>query len=148
MSSFRRAGKMSIRCWQHVSRGNFFAGVPRQRRSLMLVRHRTDSPWRTWGSAPGTRLPTDNQALKARVSSVRSFPFPYALVTLQTERALNLASRIEQAPSPQSSPRKRGEAEWCRVSRTYCRKTRVASCLPSPRSTSATRINYLKLNAC
>ena len=97
---------------------------------------------------PGIRLPPDNQALKVRVSSVCSFPIPYALVTLQTELALNLASRIEHAPSPQSSPRKRGEAEWCRVLRTYRRKTRVASCLPSPRSTSATRINYLKLNAC
>src|SRR4029453_999557 len=50
------------------------------------------------GNAPGTRLPSDNQALKARVSSVCSFPIPYALVTLQTERALNLASRIEHAP--------------------------------------------------
>jgi hypothetical protein len=52
-------------------------------------------------------------ALKARASSVCIFRIPYALVTLQTERALNLASRIEHAPSPQSSPRKRGEAEWC-----------------------------------
>ena len=115
----------------------------------MLVRHRTDSPWRTRGKrASGIRLPADNQALKAQVSSVCSFPIPDALVTLQTERALDFASRIEHAPSPQSSPRKRGEAEWCRVSRTYRRKTRVARCLPSPRSTSATRINYLKLNAC
>jgi hypothetical protein len=64
-----------------------------------------------WGNAPGIRLPPDNQALKARVSSVCRFPIPYAPVTLQTERALNLASRIEHAPSPQSSPRKRGEAE-------------------------------------
>ena len=85
---------------------------------------------------------------KPRMISVCSFPIPYAPVTLQTERALNLAPRIEHTPSPQSSPRKRGEAEWCRVSRTYRRKTRVASCLPSPRSTSATRINYFKLNAC
>src|SRR5206468_12229616 len=37
-------------------------------RSLMLVRHRTDSPWRTWGSAPGIRLSPDNQALKARLN--------------------------------------------------------------------------------
>ncbi len=109
---------------------------------------RLHSPWRTLGQrAPGIRLPTDKQALKAWVSSACSFPIPYALVTLQTERALDFASRIEHAPSPQSSPRKRGEAEWCRVSRTYRRKIRVAWCLPSLRSTSPTRINYLKLNA-
>ena len=35
----------------------------------MLVRHRTDSPWRTWGSVPGIRLPADYQALKARFTS-------------------------------------------------------------------------------
>jgi len=85
---FRRAGKMSIRCWQHVSRGNFFTGVPRQRRSI----HREPRATRKDSIAPS------NQALKAPVSSVCSFPIPYALVTLQTEHALDFASRIEHAP--------------------------------------------------
>jgi hypothetical protein len=67
-----------------------------------------------WGIAPGIRLPTDNQSPKARVSSMCSFPIPYALVTLQTERALNLASRIEHAPHlnplPASGARRNGAA--------------------------------------
>src|SRR5437773_10671709 len=88
----------------------------------MQACQRTDSPWRTWGIAPGSDYPQDNQALKARMSSVCSFPIPYALVTLQTERALNLASRIEHAPHlnplPVSGARRDGIADvpsknWC-----------------------------------
>jgi hypothetical protein len=85
---------------------------------------------------------------EARGSSVCSFRIPYALVTLQTGRALNFASRIEHAPSPQSSPRKRGEAERCRVSLTSVEKLVLLRACQARRSTSATRINYLKQNAC
>lgn len=44
------------------------------------------------GNAPGIWNTPDNQALKARVSLVSGFPIPYALVTLQTKRALDFAS--------------------------------------------------------
>src|SRR5438094_7170718 len=60
--------------------------------SMSLASLRLHSPWRTWGSALGFVEPQTTSALKARVSRVCSFPIPYALVTLQTERALDFAS--------------------------------------------------------
>jgi hypothetical protein len=107
------------------------------------VRYRTDSPWRTWGRAPGIRLPQITKALKARVSSMCSFPIPDALVTLQTERALNLASRIEHAPHlsplPASRARQNGAAHRVRAVETSCCCAR----LPGPSSTSTPRMNFL-----
>src|SRR4029077_2232225 len=61
---------------------------------------------------------------EARVSSVCNFPIPYALVTLQTERALNLASRIEHAPHlnplPASGARQNGAAHRVRAVEKSC----------------------------
>ena len=62
MSSFRRAGKMSTtRVGNTLAEGNFFAGVPRQRRS---------NSTRARGSAPGNHYRTEKApALKARFTS-------------------------------------------------------------------------------
>jgi hypothetical protein len=70
------------------------------------------------GQRPRTKCDHKKEApaLKARLNPVGDFSIPNwpwrAVRTdyVKTERALNLASRIEHAPSPQSSPRKRGEA--------------------------------------
>ena len=98
---------------------------------------------RTSGRVPGIRLPQITKALKARVSSMCSFPIPDALVTLQTERALNLASRIEHAlhlsPLPASRARQNGAAHRVRTVETSCCCAR----LPGPSSTSTPRMNFL-----
>ena len=98
---------------------------------------------RAWGRAPGIRLPQITKALKARVSSMCSFPIPDALVTLQTERALNLPSRIEHAPHlsplPASRARQNGAAHRVRtVETSFC-----CARLPGPSSTSTPRMNFL-----
>jgi len=49
-------GECQHACWRQINVGNSYAA--RQRRSVMSA----------WGSAPGIRLPQDNQALKARLN--------------------------------------------------------------------------------
>ncbi len=63
------------------------------------VRHRTDSPWRTWGNAPGL-VKSEPPELKAR------FTTNYSTHQRSFRKEGN-------RPSPQSSPRKRGEAQHC-----------------------------------
>src|SRR5262245_12693014 len=76
------------------------------------------------GSAPGIRLHPITKALKAWVSSVCSFPIPDAMVILQTERALNLAPRIEHAPHlsplPASGARQNGAADRVHTVEASC----------------------------
>jgi curved DNA-binding protein CbpA len=69
----------------------------RQRRGIHLkVRHRTDSPWRTWGNAPGLRKSENisaEGAIHLRLNSMREYancPKPFSIVC---RRALRL--RIE-----------------------------------------------------
>jgi len=124
----------------HVGASNveiFFAVVPRQRRSIDHEPGATPREIQFVRKQPSTESPRE-----------RKVQVPYALVTLQTERALNLASRIKHAPHlnplPASGARRNDAAYRVHT----LEKTPVASCLPSPRSTSATRTNYLNLNAC
>src|SRR5206468_10151998 len=69
----------------------------RQRRGIHVkVRHRTDSPWRTWGNAPGLRKSeaiSAESAIHLRLNSMREYancPKPFSIVC---RRALRL--RIE-----------------------------------------------------